>query len=183
MMSKSLGELYLEWLSLQVNVQHGRTTDKDFSDLFRLLNKTEFVWNVPNDDNRVADGLDLRMEFINYVGEQGLAADDANAHLTDGASVLEVLIGLSRRLSFEADGTAEGWAWQLIENLGLNLMFNPMTRRKQTFVEGVLADLVWRHYKPDGQGGFFPLIQPKKDQRKVELWYQMSEYIGEIAEL
>lgn len=182
-MSKSLGELYLEWLSLQVNVQHGRTTDKDYSGLFRLLNKTEFVWKVPNDDNRVADGLDLRMEFVNYVGEQGLYVDDTNAHLSDGASVLEVLIGLSRRLSFEADGTAEGWAWQLIENLGLNLMFNPITRRKEGFIESVLTDLVWRTYKADGQGGFFPLAWPKKDQRTVELWYQMAAYIEEIAEL
>ena len=36
-----------------------------------------------------------------------------------------------------------------------------------------------REYSDNGHGGLFPLKNPKKDQRKVEIWYQMTEYINE----
>ena len=36
-----------------------------------------------------------------------------------------------------------------------------------------------REYDKDGTFGLFPLKNPKKDQRKVEIWYQMMAYIIE----
>ena len=36
-----------------------------------------------------------------------------------------------------------------------------------------------REYHPDGDGGLFPLMNPREDQRGVEIWYQMSAYLLE----
>ena len=53
---------YLEWLTSQFEI-HDRNPNT-YQDLFSRLYDTEFVWLVPNDDNRVQDGLELRREFL-----------------------------------------------------------------------------------------------------------------------
>ena len=52
---------YYEWLIDQIVIPNG----KSYRDLFELMHNLEFVWTVPNDDNRVQDGWDLRPEFAN----------------------------------------------------------------------------------------------------------------------
>jgi hypothetical protein len=44
-------------------------------------------------------------------------------------------------------------------------------------IDDILTRLIERTYKPNGEGGFFPLPQTDEDQTKVEIWYQMSAYI------
>jgi hypothetical protein len=122
---------------------------------------------VPNDDNRVEDARQLRVEF-------------AKTHGPPGASVLEVLVGLSRRLAWVASGTSEGWAWQLLCNLELHKFRDPISSRKVQRVNDILYALIWRTYDPDGSGGFFPLLHSEKDQRQIEVWYQMHAYVREL---
>lgn len=159
---------YFKWLILQINIRNSRT----YIDVCDRLHNTEFVWIVPNDNNRVQDGVDLRNEFSQ---NKMLMADK-------GGSVLEVLIGLSRRVAFVAGGVAEDWAWQLMENLELNKVPDPFTDDKANKVEDILETLIWRTYKRDGQGGFFPLLEPKENQTQIEIWYQMNAYVQEIQE-
>lgn len=159
-------EAYLGWLALQVRQDNGRSYDQ----LLRIMLEKEFVWHVPNDDNRIADGLDVRREFT---GETGLRVEGP-------CSVLEVLIGLSRHLEFMAEGDAAGWAWQLLCNLELHKLSDPVGPRKAIRADEILETLIWRTYSPDGVGGFFPLAWPDEDQRKVEIWYQMAFYVDEI---
>lgn len=163
---------YLSWLTQQIAVPVGNRT---YLQLFAELHNKEFVWLIPNDDNRLADGLELRGEFFNVHGE------DVGE---DGASVLEVLIALSRRLAFTADGDPEVWAWRLIQNLELDKFWDPLkSASKIQDLDDRLEALIWRTYHSDGQGGFFPLAWPEEDQRKVELWYQMNAFIEEQVEL
>lgn len=168
-MTSDVSATYLEWLERHVDAP--RHPPKSYQGLLRLMHQKEFVWLIPNDDNRVADGLDLRREFFR---ETNLQAD------LGPCSVLEVLVALSRRLSFAAGGKPEGWAWQMIRNLELHKMWDPVTRRKAIVIEEILETLIWRNYEPDGQGGFFPLAWPPADQRKIEIWYQMQSYVMEI---
>lgn len=172
-MSDPLAEAYLHWLVEQVRAGDGHQT-VTYWDVLRLMHNTEFVWIVPNDDNRIQDGLDLRGEFFTE-REEPLDADRFGP-----CSVLEVMIGLSRRLSFAAGGESEGWAWQLLCNLQLHKFSDPLSRRKASIAGDILHNLIWRAYSPDGADGFFPLSWPKEDQTKVELWYQMSAYVEEI---
>lgn len=168
MADESLLEAYVGWLEPQVGVDQ---RSKSYSHLVWLLGTTEFVWLVPHDNNRMMDGLDVRREFYDETGVHGDLGP---------CSVLEVLVALSRRLAFIADGEPSGWGWQLICNLELHKMSDPLTPRKRAQAEEILETLIWRTYSPDGQGGFFPLAWPEQDQRKVELWYQMECYADEI---
>jgi hypothetical protein len=135
------------------------------------MHSLEFVWTVPNDDNRVADGMELREEFLN--GRRRRLNPE-------GVSILEVLIALSRRLEFQADGDADVWAWKLIKNLRLNKMSDPVSENDAERIDDILDTLVWRTYRRNGEGGFFPLRSSLEDQTKVEVWYQMHAYIREM---
>lgn len=174
MTSTSLAEDYLRWLEPQIRDKHGNP-DETYWDLLKLMFEREFVPRVHNDENREADGRDLRAEFC-Y--QRDLPLDS----LTDlgSASFLEVLIGLSKRMSFAAGGHTRGWAWQFLVNLELHKMADPLSRRKAKQIEDILDTCIYRTYRPDGVGGFFPLAWPDEDQRKVELWYQMAAYIAEL---
>lgn len=131
----------------------------------------EFVWLIPNDDNRAKDGKDLRTEFLESTG---LECQDSN-WLRLGCSVLEMFVALSRRLAFETDGESSRWFWQLVDNVGLTLSFS---KRR---IDERLDELIWRNYQPDGTGGLFPLRHPHADQRQVEIWYQLNAYLLEMA--
>ncbi len=159
---------YLIWLENQI------TPDRDrmYTDLFSALFEKEFIWITPNDDNRIADAMDIRCEFFRRHGA-----------LTRACSVLEVIIGISRRMSFAAGGDSDRWAWQLIANLELGRMTGHIGRVRAEHIDEILERFIWRLYKPDGTGGLFPLAWPKADQRKIELWYQMCAYIEELPEL
>jgi len=172
-MKNQVEKKYFEWLISQINIQGTRT----FYDLFEMLFTIEFVWTVPHDDNRLQDGLDLRTEFVNEHPHTR-----RRTHWDKGATVLEVIIALSRRLAFTAGGRAEDWAWQLIKNLRLNKMTDPFTENKARRVNRILENLIWRQYREDGLGGFFPLNWPDKDQTQVEIWYQMQKYVNEIQQ-
>ncbi|HMS83594.1 MAG TPA: hypothetical protein PKD12_08090 [Nitrospira sp.] len=162
---------YLEWLQGQVALPaDGRT----YHQLIEALHEKEYVWLIPNDDNRAEDGLELRREYFHEYGENPGE---------EGATVLEVLVALSRRITFLADGEAEQWAWQLIQNLEIDKCWDPLTARKIRELDNKLDGLIWRTYHRDGQGGFFPLAWPEEDQSKVELWYQMNSFIEELPEM
>lgn len=149
--------------------------------LLELLFNTEYRWEpgapwcIDHDDNRIVDGLELRSEFAFDRNYPPTLRDELGP-----CSFLEVLIGLSRRLAFNAGGRAPGWAWQLLHNLELHRMTDPLDRRKARKAEDILQAVIERRYRPDGGGGFFPLISAEEDQTQVELWYQMSAYISEI---
>lgn len=175
MTTKRISDEYLDWLTKHVSVQYGIRNDKTYDELLRIMYNKEFVWIILNDDNRVVDGIDVRREFLDS-GTSRLKAGEVE----NGASFLEVVIGLSKRLAFDADGEPESWAWQLIDNLGLINMSDPLTEDDRDKIDGVMDTVIWRRYRRDGWGGFFPLIHTPNDQRAVELWYQMMEYINEM---
>jgi hypothetical protein len=159
---------YFLWLIAQIGVpERNRNT---YNDLFMRLHETEFVWIVPHDDNRLQDALELRDEF----NKRRLPLDDMPV------SLLEVLIALSRRVSWTTDRSPEFWAWQLLENLRVTKSSDPLTGRKAERVEEILEALIWRTYDQDGNGGFFPLNYPADDQTKREIWDQMNAYVNEM---
>jgi hypothetical protein len=165
-------EYYL-WLTKKIDIPNG----KSYLDLFERMHNAEFFWTVPNDDNRVQDGIDLRGEFLEVRG-----GGDLNLQ---GATCLEVVVGLSRRLAFIADGghRSAQWAWTLLKNLRLHKFSDPLTPVRQERVDEILYNVVWRNYHPDGRGGFFPLQNPDVDQTKIEIWHQLNAYVSEMTDL
>jgi hypothetical protein len=172
-MPETLDNFYLSWLYDQVGGVRVRNKSRTYWDLFRQLYSKEFVWLIPNDDNRIRDGLDLRDEWLDT---SDIHPRPYKVWMERDCSLLEILVGLSRRLAFEGEGHPPVWFWHLIENLGLQDCTD-RPKYNQSEVDEVLDTVIWRTYEPDGRGGLFPLRYPKHDQREVELWYQMQEYL------
>jgi hypothetical protein len=152
-----------------------------YNKLLEELYLVEFYPLIPHDDNRGEDGKQLREKFMDEEGQQALSQSDLGP-----CSLLEMLIGLSFRLVFETEQSRweknpREWFWILIDNLGLqwcdDLMFERLECREELDIK--VKNFLDRQYKSDGEGGLFPLKNPKKDQRRVEIWYQMSAYILE----
>lgn len=176
MPSSLLDERYLDWLYGQVADVKTKTRTRTYRSLFAQLQDTIFVAIVPHDENRIADAKDLRYEFLaEHEDEQG---DPQWTGLP--CSMLELLIVLSRQLAFEMDDDVSPWFWHFIDTLELR-QFNDRVYNKQAEEEiaKILNRVIWRTYSSDGDGGLFPLRRPSKDQRKVELWYQLNAYLLE----
>lgn len=176
MPSAPLDERYLNWLYSQVASVKTRHKHRTFWSLFRQLNDTIFVAIVPHDENRIADARDLRYEFL-------ADAEDEQGDLEwmrKPCSMLELLQILSRALAFEMDDRAEIWFWHLLEVLDLE-RFNDREydTAAQEEIATTLDRVIWRNYERNGHGGLFPLRNADRDQRKVELWYQLNAYLLE----
>jgi len=171
-----LEDSYFTWLYGQIGVIHAKNPSRTHWSLAKQLHTKEFVWFIPNDDNRREDGRDLRFEFL---VEQDIE-DPGPTWMGLGCSMLEMLLGLARRLSFEADeGEAYDWFWQLLDNLDIaHYSDDRYTNKVYAEVEEVLDRVIWRTYAPDGRGGLFPLSETHDDQRKVEIWYQLAAYLS-----
>lgn len=178
-MSGTIDDRYFEWLYSLIGAVRNRNPARSYWGLTRQLYVKEFVWIVPNDDNRVEDGKDLRREFIE---QNGLDPDQIDpTWMNLGCSMLEMLIALGRRASFESEGKTSGdWFWMMINNLDLR-RFNDERYDDEgaQIIDETLDCVIYRNYSYDGSGGLFPLKDPIIDQRKVELWYQLAEYLLE----
>lgn len=174
-MNAPLDELYFVWLYEQVG-RISRSKLRSHWDLCRHLHSKAFQWMLQGDENRAEDGRLLRVEFINQ-----MPAVSADAEwLGMDCSVLEMLIGMSHRLAFNAGGEPHEWFWQLIDNLELSTFNDAHYEAYIMEVEEKLNALIHRTYLRTGKGGLFPLEHPQADQREVEIWYQMSEYLTEL---
>ena len=132
------------------------------------------------DIDREKDGLELRKEQIYELYE---------AQLTYPCTMLEMIIGISKRMSeqlMDEDGedkTAQ-YFWEIMENLGLTCMdddnFGWDTGLAQKKIAKTCEILCKRQYNPDGTGGgMFPMPGLLGiNQKKMEIWYQMQEYIN-----
>lgn len=153
----------------------------EYSRLLAQLHGAEFYSLVPNDDNRGADGEQLRNSYIDEVGPTG-----APSLPQTQCSVLEMLIGVANRLEFELLGgryerPAREWFWVLIDNLELDWCDDVAYSDRETSkeVDNKIKDLLERQYDTNGEGGLFPLRHAQRDQRRVEIWYQMSAWVIE----
>lgn len=172
----ALDERYLSWLYGQVASVKTRHKHRTFWSLFKQLNETIFVALVSHDENRIADARDLRYEFLAEAEDEQGDPDWTRSP----CSMLELLMVLSRHLAFEMDDKPETWFWHLIEVLNLE-QFNDREYddHAQEVIANTLDRVIWRTYAPNGEGGLFPLRDQARDQRQVELWYQLNAYLLE----
>ena len=70
------------------------------------------------------------------------------------------------------------WFWEIMANLKLD-EYRRVSHSDAREIEEILYNFIWRLYESDGLGGMFPIREPQRDQREVEIWYQFSEYLIE----
>lgn len=175
-----LNQNYFEWLC---DIVHADQVDRSWWLLMKDLHRRKFYALVPHDENRAEDGLDLRDEYIqdSWLPEY--------CRIEGDCSVLEMLIGLARRIDFETsdpygndqtDRTAY-WFWEMVDNLGLMVFDDESYVEYRGFhhIDKIIDKFISRKYRRNGQGGLFPLLDTRKDQRQIEIWYQMSAYLAE----
>lgn len=167
----TLDDKYLNWIYGQVCDAERRKSTETYWRLFGQMHATEFTYFVPNDEDRAADGKDLRQE---WVLEGNIELDDEWLELE--CSFLELLVGLAKRLDFQTEEPPEYWFWKLLENLNLLDRVDSSDWDARD-VEEIMYCVMNRTYNRDGSGGLFPLRKTRKNQTRVDIWYQMSEYI------
>ena len=170
---------YFEWLCELVDSRRF-SKEVSYGKLLAHLHNIEFTWFIPRDDNRADDGIQLRRRF-------SLLCEDASisAYIHGPCSVLEMMVALAIRCeetimddSMLGNRTGQ-WFWSMIHNLGLTPMTNSNFDRE--YVDDVIARFLNRDYEPDGRGGLFTVRHCTHDMRTVEIWCQLSWYLGSIT--
>ena len=171
---------YFEWM---YNLVCGeRFSEKlSYKKLLMHLHNTDFIYLIPKDGNRAQDGIDLRYRFAYEYTD----IEDADSYLKGPCSVLEMMVALAVRCEetimddpTKGDRTRQ-WFWNMIVSLGFGGMSDD--RYDQFFVDKTLDRFLSRKYEPNGKGGLFTIRNPKRDMRRIEIWYQLCDYLNSIV--
>jgi hypothetical protein len=165
-------ERYGEWLVDRANFHKA-----NYDDLMILLHQTSFYSCILRDADRAKDGKYLRED---YFQNDDLLNEISKKY--EFCSVLEMLVAFAIRIDNEWIGDPgeehpETIFWEMLCNLGLDKCTN--RRINIRFVMDTLDIWLGRRFDPDGEGSIFPLKNPSRDQREVEIWGQLQEYLGE----
>lgn len=172
-------EKYFEWMyDLMCDDEYG--DEYSYRKLFRYLHNMDFIYIIPRDANRAADGIDLRYRFA---WDTGNAC--ADSELEGPCSVLEMIIALAIRCEETimddpaiGDRTSQ-WFWKMIVNLGLGDMID--MRFDEIYVRDVIDRFLNREFKPDGRGGLFTIKDCDYDLRDIEIWTILCWYLNSIS--
>ncbi len=166
-----MNEGYFKWLIKKVA---NASLQRRYSYLLEYLFNTPFTYILPLDENRLADGLELRSMYQDEMKQQDLLPNTY-------CSILEMMVALARRAEIhimdnpEYGDRTDIWFWKMIESLGLadqtNDNYNP------PYVSDVIDRFLNRKYAASGKGGLFTIPNCKVDLRTVEIWWQMNWYM------
>ena len=149
-----------------------------YRQLLTFLHDTEFVYFIPYDENRAAEGIALRYHFCLLHD-----CEDMECYLTGPCSVLEMMIALAINEEKIIDDPIKGdqtsqWFWSMITSLGLGSMSD--SNYNEWLVNDVITRFLEREYEPDGRGGLFTVKNWSRDMRTAEIWHQLMAYINSI---
>ena len=180
MRNKQLLNNYYLWL-LGIVDGAGYFID-DYNKMLWKLFETDFVWLLEMDSNRALDALDLRYEYVHMYG-----GHPCREFEWKDASVLEVLIALANNWEHEitydsriGDRTAQ-WFWLMLKNLGLTEYTNSVYNEEE--IDEIVNIWIFRRFEKNGKGSPFPVKSGKGDQKKVEIWYQLQQFVLENVEI
>ena len=179
MITTNIATAYYRWLWYASCADR---REQSYNLLIKDLHRKPFRWFVPNDHNRAYEGKNLRDIFSE---QEDIPYEDVCDSVGDEVSMLELILALAFRCESILDGGADVPAdeifWGLLTNIGLDMFTDDEYHRRGSteMVNQILDRIIDRKYHRSGRGGLFPLKFSKKDQRKVELWYQMSAYLVE----
>ena len=150
-----------------------------YRQLLTFLHDTEFVYFVPYDENRAAEGVYLRYRYC-----QIHDCEELESYITGPCSVLEMMIALAIHCEenimddpSKGDRTGQ-WFWNMITNMGLGSMSD--TNFNEWLVNDVVTRFLNREYDADGRGGLFTVKNWNRDMRTAEIWHQLMAYINSM---
>lgn len=165
---------YRDWLINKVNDRV-----EDYTHLLRELYTIEFYSLVKYDEDRGTDGLALRDEWAAEVGYNGPLDWSV-------ANVLEMMIGVAKRIEFQLFGTpyTDDWDyvnvfWLLVENLGLRDYFGDISRYVFDEIRQNVTHFLNREYFRHKNGNIFTFENEPKNLQKLNIWTQMGLFVRE----
>lgn len=168
---------YFDWITSLIIKPTG---NHNYSKLLSYLFNKNFRYTIKLDENRYADGINLRYLYdCNHedcYSMQEILEDKP-------CSVLEMMIALSikceNQIMDDPDigNRTSVWFWQMIDNLGIDCDDDYYD---YDYVNNKVNIFLDRQYQYDGTGGLFKVNYPKSDMRQIEIWYQMCWYLDEI---
>ena len=170
---------YFQWLCEMV---HSDGPSQSYGILLKTLHSISFFATHERDLNRMDDGYRLRYEYESFQHVKG-----SEDFYEMRVSVLEVLIGLANRiedLMYDPDKGDQTliWFWEMIDNLGFENFTDEAFGNREWYTfqcNDIIQKWLKREFQRNGKGSPFPLKTWKYDQRKIELLYQMNDYLNE----
>lgn len=163
---------YFQWLCEKI----WSVEADDHALLLKDLHSIIFTSPIRRDMNRAEDGVSLRRDYILEEGVPEVYLEDLGE-----CTVLEMMIALSKRFASDIVGenyaSVAFWFWKIIENLDLMKMSDD--NYYSSYVKDVITKMCKRQYDKYGNGSMFPVKRSIKDQRYVEIWYQMNGWFEE----
>lgn len=156
---------YFDWL------YHETFPGYRWWDIMYILHGVRFTWdpNIEHDSNRASDGIQLRRDYLFERGE-GRETYDFDIH---EVSFFEVYVGLAKKMAHLLDKS-------LPSSMDYILRIGPFdVRMSEDEVVEVAERVMNRDYDFNGVGGLFPLKTAARDQRHVELIYQLNLHVLE----
>jgi hypothetical protein len=136
------------------------------------------------DEDRAGDGISMRYRYA--ITEHEHEDPDAIIDQLDGpCTVLEMLVALANRCEEEImdnpniGNRTSQWFWGMITTMGLGAMTD--NAFDDVMVYDILDRFMAREYEPDGRGGLFRLRGCPIDLREIDIWCQLSWYLGSIT--
>lgn len=162
---------YFDWLYFKV------VRNESYRKLLAMLHNMIFRYDIPHDENRAADGVNLRWHYVCDGG------DDEILRWKSECTVLEMLIAAATQMSIimddpDIDYSVSHWFWMFMENLDLADMTDD--RYDKTYIYGRVSMFMDRTYDPDGDGNIIYIPDTREDLRNVEIWSQMCWYMDSI---
>lgn len=171
---------YFDWLCERVGIQDKHIKDSSAIDILYMTTFSvceKYHKQVALDESRIEDALSMREKFTNDSDFQPIF--DARFLLGVGlsdVSIFEVMVALADRMVYNcSDSIDRSEAFFIM----FKNLFSGVDENDSEKLSERVKNFLDREYGKDGSCGLFPLKNPKKDQRKVEIWYQMMAYIIE----
>lgn len=173
---------YFDWLC-EIVCGERYSSQISYTKLLMYLHDTEFRYVHPMDENRAAQGINLRYRFA--LTRVPIEETSGIMKALDApCSILEMMIALAIECEETImDNPSFGnrtsqWFWGMIASLGLGGMYND--RFDRAIADEIIDRFLNREYKPDGRGGLFTVKGYSRDMRDMEIWWQALAYLNGI---
>lgn len=179
-----LTEMYFDWLRSEAF--SSRVNRREYEGCLRHLHDIPFYWTMLSDENRAGDALAFRQyEFLGFQSDlDSLDQVWLGIWATASPSVLEVLLGVSRRWSYYFGGNVQFYFGHLFRNMEYDRY--PGRVLVSSSANGLRdKTMSWmsRQFEPNGVGSPFPIhnqeVLQDVDLRQVDIWGQMNAYSAE----
>lgn len=177
---------YLEWLeSFTIDETMDDARRPSYKMLLRKLWDIPFKPSIGNDDDRAAEGLELRARYNSILakksGEGEFVTPNVDAIFGE-CRVLEMLIALSMRMydlmqDMDIYNSVSRWFWNIMECVSFDYLDDDTWRTKVRcgdFVERIVCGIMDGHGHRGRPGGWFWI----NGWQSMEIWYQMHAFLG-----